>query len=68
MRKSNDGIRHQNVKEPPHLTKERMMNGIKGWNAEQRSYLGRGGMLRMNLYEIFRGKLVKQIVGTPSGL
>jgi hypothetical protein len=61
----NNGIRHRDVKEPPHLRKKRT-NGIKGWSAGQRSYLGRGGMLRMNLYKIFRGILVKQIVGTPS--
>jgi hypothetical protein len=44
------------------------MKGIKGWSVGQRSYLGKGGTLRMNLYEIFRGILAKQIVGTPSGL
>jgi hypothetical protein len=65
----NDDIRNRDVKEPPNLRKERgMTNGIKGWRARQRSYLGRGGMLRVNLYEILRGMLIKQIVGTPSRL
>jgi hypothetical protein len=57
MRKSpegNDGIRHRDVKEPPYLRKKRRLtNGNKRWSAGQRSYLGRGGTLRMNLYEIF---------------
>jgi hypothetical protein len=71
MRKSpegNDGMRHRDVKKLPHLRKERTTNGIKGWSAGQRSYLGKGGTLRMNLCEIFRGILAKQIVGTPSEL
>jgi hypothetical protein len=72
MRKSpegNDGIRHRDVKELPRLRKERSMtNDIKGWSAGQQSYLGKGGTLKLNLYEIFRGILAKQIVGTPSGL
>jgi hypothetical protein len=71
MRKSpegNDGIRHRDVKEPPHLWKKRTKNGIKGWSTGQRSYLRRRGTLRMNLYEIFREILAKQIVRTPSGL
>jgi hypothetical protein len=59
----NDGLRHRDVKELPHLRKERRTtNGIKGWSAGQRSYLGSGGTLRMTLYEIFRGILAKQIV------
>jgi hypothetical protein len=69
MRKSpegNDGIRRQDVKELPHLRKMRMMNCIKGSSAGQQSYLGRGGTLRMNLYEIFREIFKKTIVRTPS--
>jgi hypothetical protein len=64
----NDGLRHRDVKELPHLRKGRSTNGIKGWSTGHQSYLGSGGTLRMNLYEIFRGILAKQIVGTQSGL
>jgi hypothetical protein len=38
MRKSpegNDGIRHRDVKELPHLRKERTTNGINGWRNAQ---------------------------------
>jgi hypothetical protein len=72
MRKSlkgNDGIRHRDVKELPHMRKERRtMNCIKGWSAGQRPHLGSGETPSKNPYKIFRGILAKQIVGTPSGL
>jgi hypothetical protein len=72
MRKSpegNNGIRHRDVKEPPHLRKKRRTtNGIKGWSAGQRFYQERGETLRLNLYEIYRGLLPKQTVATHSGL
>jgi hypothetical protein len=42
-----------------------MINGIKGRSTEQPSYLGRRGTVRMNLFEIFRWMLTKQIVRTP---
>jgi hypothetical protein len=44
------------------------MNGIKGWSAGQQFYLGKGGMVRMNLYEIFGGKITKQVVRTSRRL
>jgi hypothetical protein len=63
-----NGIRRRDVKKLPHLKKERTTNGIKGWSTGQRSYLGRGGTLRMNLHEISGGKIAKQIVGTSRRL
>jgi hypothetical protein len=68
MRKSpegNDGIRHQDVKVLPYLRKERKTtNGIKGWSAGQRSYLESGGTPSKIPYDIFGGKIAKQVVGT----
>jgi hypothetical protein len=65
----NNGVRHQDVEKQPQLRKKRRTtNGIKGYSAGQRSYLGSGGTLRMNIYEIFRDILANQIAGTPSGL
>jgi hypothetical protein len=43
-------------------------NGIKGWSARQRSYLGSGGTPSKSPYEIFGRKIAKQVVGTSSGL
>jgi hypothetical protein len=55
--------------QPPYLRKEKTtMNGIGGWSAGQRSHLGCEGTLNKKLYEIFRGRIAKQIVGTTSGL
>jgi hypothetical protein len=51
------------IRLPLCLKNKRTTNGIKGWSAGQRSYLGKGGTLRMNLYEIFGGKIAKQVVG-----
>jgi hypothetical protein len=54
---------------PLYLRKERTtMNGIGGWSSGQRSHLGSGETLKKTLYEIFRGKITKQIVGIPRGL
>jgi hypothetical protein len=51
------------------LRKERATtNGIGGWSSGQRSHLGSRGTLKKTLYEIFREKIVKQVVGTSSGL
>jgi hypothetical protein len=55
--------------QPPYLRKERTTtNVIGGWRAGQRSHLGSEGTLNKNLYEIFRGRIAKIVVGTPSGL
>jgi hypothetical protein len=63
------GIWRRDVKRLPHLRKERKStNGIKGWRPGQRSLLGKGGTLRINLYEIFGGKITKQVVGTSRRL
>jgi hypothetical protein len=63
----NDGIRHRDVKEPPHLRKKRMTNGIKGWSAGQRSYPGKGGMLRINSQRITKNDEVDLVeVSTTS--
>jgi hypothetical protein len=80
----NNGIRDQGLREqlrgrmrisdqcgrqPPYLRKEKTTtNGIKWCNAGQRSHLGSEGTINKKLYEIFRGRIAKQIVGTPSGL
>jgi hypothetical protein len=54
--------------QPLYLRKERTTtNGIEGCSAGQRSHLGSEGTLNKNLYEIFKGRIAKQIVGTPSG-
>jgi hypothetical protein len=42
--------------------------GIGGWSSGQRSRLGSGGTLKKTVYEIFRGKIAIQEVGTSSGL
>jgi hypothetical protein len=63
-----NGIQHRYVKKLSHMKKERTTNGIKGWSTGQRSYLGKGGTLRMNLYEIFRGKIGKQVAEISRGL
>jgi hypothetical protein len=72
MRKSqegNKGIRHRDVKELPHLSKKRKTtNGIKGWSAGQRFYLGSGETPNKNSYKIFGGKIIKQIVETSRRL
>jgi hypothetical protein len=72
MRKSpegNNGIRHRDVKVLPHLRKERKTtNGIKGWSTGQRSYLGSGGTPSKYPYQIFGGKIAKQVVGTSRRL
>jgi hypothetical protein len=61
----NDDIRNRDVKNLPNLRKERRTtNGIKKWSAGQRSFLGKGG----TFFEIFGGKIAKQVVGTSSGL
>jgi hypothetical protein len=55
--------------QPLYLRKEwTTTNGIGGWSAGQRSHLGSEGTLNKKLYEIFRGRIAKQIVGTLSGL
>jgi hypothetical protein len=51
-----NGIRRRDVKKLPHLKKERTTNSIKGWGTGQWSYLGKGGTLRINLYEISEGR------------
>jgi hypothetical protein len=63
-----NGIQHRDVKKLSHMKKERTTKGIKGWSTGQRSYLGKGGKLRMNLYEIFGWKIAKQVVGTSRRL
>jgi hypothetical protein len=61
--------RHRDVKELPHLRKERKTtNCIKGWSAGQRSYLGSRGTPSKNPYEIFGGKIMKQVVRTSRKL
>jgi hypothetical protein len=56
-------------RQPPYLRKEKTTtNGIEGCSAGQRSHLGSEGTLNKNLYEIFRGKVAKQVVVTPSWL
>jgi hypothetical protein len=56
-------------RQPLYLRKERTTtNGIEGWSAGQRSHLESKGMLNKNLYEIFRERIAKQVVRTPSGL
>jgi hypothetical protein len=55
--------------QPPCLKKEKTTtNGIRGCSAGQRSHLGSEGTLNRNLYEIFIGRIAKQVVVTPSGL
>jgi hypothetical protein len=62
-------ISDQCGEQPPYLRKERTTtNRIEWCNAEQRSQLGSEGTLNKKLYEIFRGRIAKQIVRTPSGL
>jgi hypothetical protein len=56
-----NGTWHRDVKKLSDMKKERMTNGIKGWSTVQRSYLGKGGTLRLNLYEISGGKIGKQV-------
>jgi hypothetical protein len=51
------------------LRKERATtNGIGWWSSGQRSHVGSGETLNKTLYEIFRGKTAKQVVGTFGGL
>jgi hypothetical protein len=51
------------------MRKERTtMNGIGEWGSWQQSHVGSGGMLKKILYAIFRGKIMKQVVGTSSWL
>jgi hypothetical protein len=42
--------------------------GIRGWSSGQQSRLESEGTLKKTLYEIFRGKIAKHIVGMSSGL
>jgi hypothetical protein len=52
-----------------YLRKERTTtNGIGGWHSGKRSHQGSRGTLKKTLYEIFRGNIKKQVVGTSSGL
>jgi hypothetical protein len=62
------GTRRRDVKKLPNLKKGRTMNGFKGWSTGQRSYMGKGRTLRMNLYETFGGQIAKQVVGTSCRL
>jgi hypothetical protein len=48
--------------------KRRTTNGIREWSSGQRSHLGSGGTLKKTLYEIFRGKIAKYILGNSSRL
>jgi hypothetical protein len=62
----NKGPRRQ---KPLYLRKERTTtNGIERWSSGQQSPLGSGGTLKKAIYEIFRGKITKQIVGSSIGL
>jgi hypothetical protein len=62
-------LRDLGGRRPLHRRKRKpTKNGIEGCNAGQRSHLGSEGTLNKKLYEIFRGRMAKQIVGTPSGL
>jgi hypothetical protein len=63
-----NGTRRRDVKKLPNLKKERTTNGFKGWSTGQRSYVGKGRTLRMNLYETFGGQIAKQVVATSSRL
>jgi hypothetical protein len=44
------------------------MISIGGWSSGRRSHLGSRGTFKKTLYEIFKGKIVKQVAGTSSGL
>jgi hypothetical protein len=61
-------IKDIGVRLPLYTKKKRTTNAFEGWSVGQRSYLGKGGTLRMNLYEIFGGKIAKQVVGTSRRL
>jgi hypothetical protein len=51
------------------LRKERTtMNGNEGWSSGQKSHLGSGGTRKKTLYEMYRGKIAKQVVKTSIGL
>jgi hypothetical protein len=61
-------IKDLGVRLPLCPKKKGTTNAIQGWSAGHRSYLGSGGTPSKTPYEIFRGKIAKQVVGTPSGL
>jgi hypothetical protein len=61
-------IKDLGVRLPLCLKNKRMMNTIEGWSAGQRSRLGSGETPSKNPYNIFGGKITKQVVGTSSGL
>jgi hypothetical protein len=51
------------------LRKERRTtNSIEGWSSRQGSPLGSRETVNKIQYEIFRGKIAKQVVGTSSGI
>jgi hypothetical protein len=55
--------------QPFYLRKEwTTTKGIGGWRTGQRSHLGSEGTLNKKLYEIFRGRIEKQVVGTSKRL
>jgi hypothetical protein len=49
-------------------TKDLTTKGIQGWGSGRWSHLGSGGTHKNALYEIFRSKIMEQVVGTSSEL
>jgi hypothetical protein len=63
------GISDQCGGQPPYLRKEKTTtNGIGWWSEEHRSHQGSERATNKKLYENFRGRIARQIVGNPSGL
>jgi hypothetical protein len=57
-------IKNLGSRRPLHPRKEKAIANVTGWSSGQRSHLGSRGTLKKVLYEIFRGKKVKQIAGS----
>jgi hypothetical protein len=51
----------------PLCTKKRKTNAFEEWSAGHRSYLGSGGTPSKTPFEIFGGKITKQVVGMLVG-
>jgi hypothetical protein len=53
--------------QPPYVRmEETTTSGIGGCSSGQRSHLGSEGTTNKKLYESFRGRIARQIVGSPS--
>jgi hypothetical protein len=62
------GISDQCGGQPLYLRKDRTTtNGIERWSSRQQSHVESGVTLKKILYAIFRGKVMKQVVGTSRG-